>query len=225
MSLWWQAYLDNPSFLLAWVFWVVLSICLHELGHGWMAIRCGDMTPQWSGHMTWNPFVHIPLPGWIMFVLVGITWGLMPVDPSRMRRTYHEALVALAGPAMNLLLGVVCVIAGGIALSQAPMSLVPSDKSPMALLLQFCLIGGALNAVLLVFNLLPVPPLDGSRVVATFIRSYREFAYSPQGQIVGLLVLAGLFVLGPMGLFNPVIAVVTDLIVWVASLLGSGRSP
>ena len=78
---WWLSTIFHVSPVLAcsWIVWVILSICLHELGHGWMAIRCGDNTPRALGHMTLNPFVHIPWPwAWIMFGLFGFTWGLMP---------------------------------------------------------------------------------------------------------------------------------------------------
>ena len=76
--------------LTSWIVWVAISISLHELGHGWMAIRCGDRTPIDTQHMTINPFVHIPPMAWIMFALFGFTWGLMPVNPSRFRGRYDE---------------------------------------------------------------------------------------------------------------------------------------
>ena len=71
--------------VLGWVFWVIFSICLHELAHGWAAIWQGDRTPRETGHMTMNPMVHMGGASLIVFALVGIAWGLMPTDPSRYR--------------------------------------------------------------------------------------------------------------------------------------------
>ena len=90
---WWMADLwqQNPMLLCSWVFWVILSICLHELGHGYAAIKCGDDTPRLSGHMTLNPIVHMGVPSLVMFAIVGIAWGMMPVDPSRFRRSILHA--------------------------------------------------------------------------------------------------------------------------------------
>jgi hypothetical protein len=87
--------------------WVIGSIVLHELAHGWAAIRLGDTTPRDLGHMTWNPLVHMGGFSLVVFAVIGIAWGMMPVDPSRLRGRYGDALVALAGPAMNIVLAAV----------------------------------------------------------------------------------------------------------------------
>ena len=71
--------------VLSWAFWVIFSITLHELGHGWAAIRQGDDTPRRFGRMTLNPLVHMGVPSLVMFALIGIAWGAMPVEPSRFR--------------------------------------------------------------------------------------------------------------------------------------------
>ena len=94
----------GPAFVIAWAFWIIFSICLHELSHGWAAIALGDRTPIESGHMTFNPLVHMGGMSLVAFALIGIAWGAMPINPARLRGRYAEALVALAGPAMNLVL-------------------------------------------------------------------------------------------------------------------------
>ena len=77
MDGWWVAdmWSESPARLISWVFWVILSVTLHELAHGVAALWQGDRTPEETGHMTWNPLVHMGQWSLIMFVLVGIAWG------------------------------------------------------------------------------------------------------------------------------------------------------
>ncbi len=110
---WWISdILSNPSingqvWVVSWAVWVIFSICLHELAHGWVAIKLGDDTPRLAGHMTWNPLVHMGPYSLLMFVVIGIAWGAMPINPSRLRGKYAEAMVALAGPLTNLGLAII----------------------------------------------------------------------------------------------------------------------
>jgi Zn-dependent protease len=158
--------------LFAVILSVIVSIVLHELAHGWAAIRCGDETPNWTGHMTGNPMVHMPPMSFLMLFLVGIAWGLMPVDPTRMRGKYAEAFVAFAGPAVNLILAFVAMTGYAMWIKFSPETF--TSKAPMAqngeLLLRVFF---TMNLALFLFNLLPVPPLDGSRILANFSPGYR----------------------------------------------------
>ncbi len=95
---------DQRLFYVSWVITVIFSITLHELAHGLMALRRGDHTPVELGHMTINPLVHMGPFSLAALFFLGIAWGAMPVNPSRLRGKYGEALVALAGPVTNLLL-------------------------------------------------------------------------------------------------------------------------
>ena len=113
MQWWMHAVYDSGGLaaVLGWVFWVIFSICLHELAHGWAAIWQGDRTPRETGHMTMNPMVHMGGASLIVFALVGIAWGLMPTDPSRYRWGRRGRIaVAAAGPLMNLLIAVVSLL-------------------------------------------------------------------------------------------------------------------
>jgi Zn-dependent protease len=207
MNLWWQDWSAamGPAFVLAWAFWVIFSICLHELGHGWAAIRCGDRTPIMLGHMTWNPIVHMGFPSLIMLFFLGIAWGMMPVNPANFRKIRDEATVALAGPAMNLLLAVVCLLVGAFAFAKSGAPTLRDAweaRTAMGLLATFCWLGLFLNLALFALNLLPLPPLDGSRVVATFVRPYREFVYSERGAITAFVGLAIVFFLAGRWIFD-----------------------
>lgn len=194
---WWVHNLWNsePALLVSWVVWVIGSIVLHELAHGWAAIRFGDRTPIETGHMTWNPLVHMGGFSLIVFAVVGIAWGAMPVNPSRMRGRHAEALVALAGPAMNLALAAFALTLGLLWVGVAGGVWIPSVQAgePLFTNMQiFFRAGVFLNVLLMVFNLMPIPPLDGSRILAYYSPGYRRFFFeSENGQWVGL----GLFVL------------------------------
>ena len=103
-------YLFQPEgqlLFLSVVLTVVISIVLHELAHGWAALWQGDDTPRTSGHMTPDPLVHMGGMSLVALVLVGIAWGMMPVNPNHFRSRYGDALVAAAGPAMNMALALV----------------------------------------------------------------------------------------------------------------------
>ncbi len=195
---------ENPSYFFAVVITVVISITLHELAHGWMAMRCGDQTPIQSGHMTGNPLVHMGPMSIIMLLVVGIAWGAMPIDPSRMRGKYAEAKVALAGPVTNLLLAIVAMTGIGIWWG---LGAVPAEGSPMARLQFLLLVFGTINIALMLFNLLPIPPLDGSHILGNFNRSYFNFIHDPSNRGPLMFMFFFVFLLGGF-IFNlaPIIA-------------------
>lgn len=196
---WWFAdfWSHNPMMAVAWIVWVVVSIVLHELGHGWAAIRLGDDTPRYTGHMTWNPMVHMGWMSLIMFAVIGIAWGMMPVDPSRLRGRHGDALVAAAGPAVNLMLFVGCVLMMVVTAAVADES---TNLGRNLMTLWF--VGGALNLTLMLFNLVPVPPLDGSRIVASFSDGFRRFVTTEQGAVVSLIAFVVLFMWGGSRIFG-----------------------
>ncbi len=192
---WWVAewlHARGPFFVLAWAFWVVFSITLHELGHGFAALKVGDDTPVRLGRMTLNPLVHMGATSLIVFAIVGIAWGMMPVNPHKFRGRHADALVAAAGPAVNVGLWVLCVLATAAAASFVPESFTAREN-----VLDFFWLGAMLNAVLLALNLLPVPPLDGSRILASFSGAYRRVIEGPNASMISLIgILFVFFVAG-----------------------------
>ncbi|MCE9591750.1 MAG: site-2 protease family protein [Planctomycetes bacterium] len=161
----------DPQYYFMWVLTVIVSITLHELAHGWAAIRVGDNTPIVTGHMTGNPVVHMGPISLAMVFLWGLGWGAMPVDWTRMRGRYSQAYVSLAGPAMNLFLAIVALTAWSLWMRFMPNSSGNAVQNGRTFLHLF----GATNIGLAIFNLAPVPPLDGSSILADFHRPYREF--------------------------------------------------
>jgi len=192
-SSWWVAdYLQAGQhvLLISWIFWVILSITLHELGHGVVAVWQGDRTPIETGHMTMNPLVHMGGMSLLVFALIGIAWGTMPVNPIRFRNgRYGDILVSAAGPAVNVALALIALTGFSIALQYAP-----RDGSFVENILTFLWIGGMLNVVLLILNLLPIPPLDGSRILAGLIPALgRYYARDDIARFAMFGVLAVLF--------------------------------
>lgn len=200
---WWasSAYeMGGVALVAAWVIWVVLSITLHELAHGWVAVKRGDQTPILTGHMTFNPIVHMGIPSLVMLGLLGIAWGMMPIDPSRMRGRYAEALVAVAGPAMNFLLAIFCIVGGGVIMGFIPAAelrefvnhpFMTANNSAAILpkLAVFAGVGAMINIGLGLFNLIPFPPLDGSRILGNFSAAYRRFAVTEAGRIMNFIAM------------------------------------
>lgn len=204
---WWVADLwqTNPVLLASWVFWVIASIVLHELAHGWAALACGDDTPRTTGHLTINPLVHMGQASLIMFAIVGIAWGAMPVNPSKFRPRFGESIVAFAGPLMNVVLAALSLAglvvwlglaAGGWTGNRAV------DEPLLSNVALFLDTGVMLNLVLAAFNLLPVPPLDGSRILADFVPAYRRLWQSEHGQVLALIAFVGLFMFGSDVIFR-----------------------
>ena len=150
---------------------VIISIVLHELAHGWAAIWQGDDTPRLQGHMTADPMVHMGGMSLLMLVLVGFAFGAMPVNPRNFRSKYGDALVSAAGPAMNFLLALVSLLALGLWLKVGGLAAEGFARNCQLLLTVF----GYFNIALGIFNLLPVPPLDGSTVLGAFVPAYRRW--------------------------------------------------
>lgn len=204
MGGWWIADLlssqsiDGRVWVVSWTVWVILSICLHELAHGWTAIRLGDDTPILTGHMTWNPLVHMGMTSLIVFLFIGIAWGAMPINPSRMRGRHAESIVAVAGPLMNLALAIVVLLLLVLwePLAQGHLISTVTISEPLATNMRtFLYLGAMLNIVLMLFNLLPVPPLDGGRIAMDLIPSYGRMLESENGRWVILGVFILFFVL------------------------------
>ena len=204
-------------YLVSWIFWVLFAITLHELAHGWAALWEGDTTPRDLNRLTANPIVQMGQTSLIVFALIGFAWGMMPVRPDRFRHgRLGEALVAFAGPAMNLVLAFVALTVCGILFATVDMSTQWTRSVGV-----FLLLGGFLNVILFALNLLPVPPLDGSRIVAAASMEARRLYMQPQAQIVAFALLMMIFFFGAADfVFVGAMKAADWWIVQVASLLG-----
>ncbi len=171
---------------------LLFSVIIHEIAHGWMALKLGDPTAKMMGRLTLNPIPHIDLVGSILvpaFSLLAagsvfIAWAKpVPVNPanfSHFRR--DDVLVSIAGPLSNILLAFVCsiaVILTGLLINGSGAS--PAVSDGLEFLFTMFRGGIVLNVVLAVFNIIPVPPLDGSHVLASVLPDEIAYRYSRIG--------------------------------------------
>jgi Zn-dependent protease len=179
---------------------VLFSLTVHEFAHGWMASRCGDGTARSLGRVTLNPLPHIDPLGTVLLPLVLHLLGMplfgwakpTPVVVSRLRRPRWDSVkVAAAGPAVNLAVAA----AASALLRWAPWGAVAPGWA--VLLREFLTYAAYFNVLLAVFNLLPIPPLDGGRVMGGFVpprlaaRFRRYAAWGPA--LIAALFLTNLF--------------------------------
>ncbi|MFZ4751607.1 MAG: site-2 protease family protein [Phycisphaerales bacterium] len=180
----------GPAAAAAFLFWVIFSITMHELAHGWAALWQGDDTPRIYGRMTLNPVVHMGWVSLILLAVIGIAWGMMPVDPSKYRWGRRgRIIVSLAGPAMNVVLSLLCWGGLGLLLRDGI-----ATQGTEFQLENFLYLGGRYNAFFAMLSLLPVPPLDGARALAGISRTYYRWSYDPRAAMAGIsIVLIALF--------------------------------
>ena len=206
---------------------LLFSIVLHEVAHGWVALRQGDDTAERLGRITLNPLPHIDLFGTILFPLLlwasqaGFLFGWakpVPVDPRKFRDYRRgDILVSLAGVTANLLLCFAFVLM--ILVVGALHQMIPAATPTVELLVQMARYGVLINLVLAFFNLVPIPPLDGSHVVYHLLPPRMGAAYRRAGRF-GILVLIGIMFFAPNLLsvvFWPVMAVnrlMEPLVLW-----------
>ncbi|MDE5831515.1 MAG: site-2 protease family protein [Desulfovibrio sp.] len=189
----------------------MLGIILHEVAHGWVARLCGDHTAESQGRLTLNPLPHIDPLGLAVFGLTSVAGSFVfgwakpvPVDPRNFRDAKRDmALVSIAGPATNFLLA----IAFGVLL-WAIVRIFPyaehSANSVYNFALQSCQAGVLINFGLGWLNLMPVPPLDGSKILAYFLPrdlAWRFLSWERYGFVIFLLLLfTGILgnILGPL---------------------------
>lgn len=183
---------------------LILSLAVHEFAHAWSAYKLGDDTAARAGRLTLNPFVHADLVGTIIFPLLGVPFGWakpVPVDPTRFRRGIGMgkgmAITASAGPISNLVLAVLVTTIFALLARFTP-ELLQSNNGIRELLVTAIF----LNVNLALFNLIPVPPLDGSRIVDGFMpyrfrpQWDRVMAFSPF-LLVAVFIFAGRIISGP----------------------------
>lgn len=199
---------------------LIFAIALHEYGHALAADLQGDRLPRAMGRLSLNPARHLDPLGTLFIFLVGFGWG-KPVEfrPQALSsKRFGAAIVALAGPIMNLLLAIAAAFAyvwlfGTAALSSEVLVSRGGELSDaMQVFLRIFL---DLNVLLAVFNLVPVPPLDGSRLLTIFLPPGKQ-------KIVffldrwGFVLLLGLLIFGGFALFQPFIQAVEGFVKTIA---------
>jgi len=188
---------------------LIFAITLHEAAHGWVANKCGDKTALMLGRVTLNPIKHIDLIGTIILPLIllflgGFVFGWAKPVPIAWQNLRHPrrdmALVALAGPSANLLMAFIWGAIAKIALLYLlgnPHAWIATTGQFLQATAQF---GILINCVLLILNLFPIPPLDGSRVISSLLPPAAAHAYE-RIEPFGIWILLALLVLGVLSWF------------------------
>lgn len=169
---------------------ILAALTVHEFAHGWAAWRLGDPTARIAGRLTLNPLAHLDPIGTVMLFLFYFGWAKpVPVNPYNLRHPKTDMIwVSLAGPASNILLA---AILGYII---HPL-LVWDVIDPFGVIYQMLTLGVFINLMLAFFNLLPIPPLDGSKVVAGLLPN-RHLIWWEQIERYGFLIIIGIILLG-----------------------------
>jgi Zn-dependent protease len=182
---------------------LLFSVIAHEYAHGYAAMRQGDMTAYQLGRLTWNPLKHIDpfmtviLPLMMLWAGGGVIGGAkpVPVNPRNYRHYKRgDIIVSLAGVATNLLIALACallIVVFGL-LGRA----VPAAEASFGILQVMMIIGISVNLMLIVFNLLPIPPLDGSHVMKYLLPPAWSLQYQALGRRFGFLLLIALVFFG-----------------------------
>ena len=198
---------------------LIFAIVVHEVAHGWVALQLGDDTAYRMGRLTLNPLKHIDPIGTILvpivlILTVGFAFGWakpVPVNFNNLHKQRRDtALVAIAGPFSNLLMALAWLVIGKLA-TLLPSSLV-MFASPLIYMSMF---GVLINSILMVFNLLPIPPTDGGRIAVSLLPPRLGYALSkvePYGLIVILVLML-------TGIIWRLLSIVTQTVMQVIGFL------
>ncbi len=151
---------------------IIIGLSFHEAAHAWISYKLGDPTPKLQGRVTLNPLAHIDPVGFIALLFIGFGWGIpVEIDPRHYKnRRSGELLVSLAGVTANLITAVIFALIFRLAESHMSYAFYQGAGQ---VLMQILLYVVYINLVLMVFNLIPVPPLDGFGVITQIFRLER----------------------------------------------------
>jgi len=214
--------LTTPQIIAVAALPILFAITVHEAAHGWVAKRLGDPTADRLGRVTLNPLKHIDMVGTVLVPAlliatagIAIGWAKpVPVTWENLRHPKRDmALVALAGPASNLLMAIFWGLVIKITLS-LPVS-AQSIAEPLIYMGKF---GILINVILMVFNLLPIPPLDGGRIATGLLPGPWAWQLSKL-EPYGFFIIIGLLMTGALWfILDPIRMVVTKLVVALVGL-------
>ena len=183
---------------------ILIAISFHELAHGYVSYKMGDPTPKLDGRLTLNPFKHLDLAGTLWLLVFHLGWA----KPVRINTAYYKnkkkgiILVSLAGPAMNFLLAFISLLIFGLLLKYGNVY-----SSAIYIVEMLSYYSAVINIGLGLFNLIPIPPLDGSNVLGEIVPKVNEFYYKIRAyrSIILIVLLVSGILSRPLGIANNVI--------------------
>ena len=195
---------SNPSAAVAFLLGLVIGITVHEAAHATSAYLLGDDTAYRDGRVTLNPASHLDVLGSLMLLMAGFGWGRpTPVMPSKLRGgIFGPVAVALAGPLSNLLIVTVCGV----------LFLIPTFQTGYLAIV--VVMTAFTNALLFVFNLIPIPPLDGSKILYPFLPRFLDGFVDFMNQY-GPMILFGLIIVSfvtNLPIFNILLAPIVPIL-------------
>ena len=200
---------------------VLIAITFHEFAHAFAADKLGDDTARRQGRLNLNPLSHIDPIGMIMLIFAGFGWGKpVEIDPRNFNRNIKmpvaEAIVAAAGPIMNFILAIIFGVIYVSVMKFAPMFIFTQGGGIVIILLRVCI---SINIGLGIFNLIPLPPLDGSKILAAFL-PYNAKNWLEKYYNVFYIVFVVIWVTGIAGnIISPVISAVDKGLIYLITKL------
>lgn len=197
---------------------VIIAITFHEFAHAWMADKLGDTTPRYQGRLTLNPLANLDPIGSILLIFAHVGWGKpVQINPnnftSNKSRSACEALVSLAGPAMNFIIAIILTLVSMLLSALAPQTFLYSYAGNLIGILIYMTI--TVNIGLGVFNLIPLPPLDGEKIFR-HILPYRAVEWLDRNAYTLNLIFLVLWITGLLSfVVSPVIDFVQSGIFWL----------
>lgn len=196
-----QVFSSNPIQGVAWVLGFLLALSVHEAAHAYAADYLGDPTARFAGRVTLNPAAHLDPFGTLLLFFLGFGWGRpVPINPGNFRnRRAGEILTSLAGPLSNFCVALVLAL---------PLNFLTTPGSGAYIFLQTVIF---LNVIIMVFNLLPIPPLDGGGVVAALLPVDLAVKYLQKGPVVLFVLILADYILH-IGILSQIIFSVANIV-------------
>lgn len=220
------SYISNPQELLQLLLTlpgVIIALTFHEFAHAWMANKMGDDTPRNQGRLNLNPLSHIDPFGFAMLIFAHFGWGKpVEINPRNFNRkmsmSAQEALVAVAGPIMNIIIAIILTIIEFSIYTFSPAFIYTRVGFIIMIMIEMAIV---VNIGLGVFNLVPLPPLDGSKVLMHFL-PYNAKMWFTNNQNIFYMIFLIIWITGIVSyIISPVINVVYSGIYWlVKSIFG-----
>lgn len=197
--------------LLSTCFVVFCCLPMHELAHAVVANKCGDDTARLKGRISLNPLAHLDIIGTVMIFLFGIGYAKpVPVNPARLKHPRRDmALISLAGPVSNLVMGFVWIFLCYI------FNAINSSNDGIQAIATFFYYAASVNVTLAVFNLLPVPPLDGAKIYSAILPDKIYFKIMKYDRYI----MIGFIVIMFTGILNGILDAVSNGMIWFISII------